>query len=203
MIQIIAMLSMLIDHLGVLYEVQWFRVVGRLSMPLYAFLVAYSFGCTNDRKRYIKRLFTISVLSQAFFCSALRIEEFKLNVVFVWAFAVFWLDLYENKNKVLYILTPIYVLFVLAVNVDYGIIGFGWVLFWYFKYKEKLKSPYDTAILMMLCFISPLQAFSIISYPLAVYCKKHNKVRCKNRLIKYIYRWFYPAHLALLTGLQC
>ena len=179
-------------------------LVGSLCLCTLSLLLIVS-AAQMTEKDILNDFSQYRLLSQAVFCSALRIEEFKLNVVFVWAFAVFWLDLYENKNKIncLCSLLRSMFYFCLAVNVDYGIIGFGWVLFWYFKEKEKLKSPYDTAINDVVFYISTCKAFSLFAYPLAVYCKKHDKVRCKNRMIKYIYRWFYPAHLAFLRGLQC
>lgn len=62
----IAMLSMLIDHIGLLFfpEQDWFRQIGRLAFPLFAFFLAQGFIYTSSRKKYFSRLLLFGVIFQ-------------------------------------------------------------------------------------------------------------------------------------------
>ena len=59
---------MTVDHIGVILypDVEWLRVIGRLSYPLFAFLIAY--GCIKTRNiaRYFLRLIAFAVWLQIF-----------------------------------------------------------------------------------------------------------------------------------------
>jgi len=84
--QILAMLTMLIDHLGIVLAPGnvWFRCVGRLAMPLYAFALVIGCSRTRSFRRYALRLAVIAVLSQIPYSHALMEpdEPFEFNVVF-------------------------------------------------------------------------------------------------------------------------
>lgn len=66
-LQYIAVFTMLIDHIGYrLYPgVDLLRAVGRLSFPLFAFMLAEGFVHTAGRKKYFLRLALFAVLSEA------------------------------------------------------------------------------------------------------------------------------------------
>ena len=52
MLQIFAILTMFIDHLGVLFSVPILRLIGRVSMPVYAYLLSVSVYKTHDLKKF-------------------------------------------------------------------------------------------------------------------------------------------------------
>lgn len=54
-LKILACISMVIDHLGaVVYpDALWMRYVGRLSFPIFAFLLAEGFYHTKNVKKYL------------------------------------------------------------------------------------------------------------------------------------------------------
>ncbi len=62
----IALLTMLIDHFGVVVwpQIEIFRIIGRISFPLYIFLLVEGFYHTKSRKRYFFRLLLLAVISE-------------------------------------------------------------------------------------------------------------------------------------------
>ncbi|OUM94432.1 MAG: hypothetical protein A9Z00_15130 [Thermobacillus sp. ZCTH02-B1] len=84
--QLLAMLTMLIDHIGIVLDPDnpHFRLVGRLAMPLYAYALVVGFGRMRDFRRYALRLAAIAAISQWPYQYALLgpDEPFELNVVF-------------------------------------------------------------------------------------------------------------------------
>ena len=65
-LKIIAISSMLIDHTGaMLYpDIIWFRIIGRLAYPLFAFLICEGFRHTRNVKRYALRLALFAAISE-------------------------------------------------------------------------------------------------------------------------------------------
>ena len=73
-LKIVAMITMLIDHLGVTIFPQYnlMRVIGRMAFPIYCYCIAA--GCVNsrDRLRYLMRLTLMGLISQPFYAVALN-----------------------------------------------------------------------------------------------------------------------------------
>ena len=217
MIQIIAMLSMLIDHIGFLYEISFFRYIGRLAMPCYAFLLCSGFDNSSKKQFYIFRLFRIFTISQVPFYLLFRSD--RLNICFVWLVSALWLYIYDKNRGVGYIcLAPVAILF-LAVPSDYGIIGFGWVLLWRFGSWSALSDPdlsdqndnnkvalikdfLTVDFAFLLSFYDKVQIFSVLALPLVFVLSKKDKVYIKDSTLKIVYRYFYPCHMVLLKGVQ-
>ena len=65
-IKIIASISMLLDHTGmILFPGElWLRILGRIGLPLYALCIAEGFRHTRSRGKYFLRIFILGVLCQ-------------------------------------------------------------------------------------------------------------------------------------------
>lgn len=65
-LKLLAMLSMLIDHIGVLLlpHIVELRLIGRLAFPIFAFGIAKGMRHSRDRKQYMILLFVVGVFSQ-------------------------------------------------------------------------------------------------------------------------------------------
>ena len=86
-LKLVAIATMVVDHVGAFFfpGVGWLRVVGRLSFPLFAWLVANGARHTGDMGGYLRRLFVFAVVAQAPFVLTKRLVEvnfWELNVLF-------------------------------------------------------------------------------------------------------------------------
>jgi hypothetical protein len=65
-LKLIAITAMAADHIGALIypEALWLRVVGRLAMPIIAFLLVEGYHHTHHLGRYLLRLLIFAILSQ-------------------------------------------------------------------------------------------------------------------------------------------
>ncbi|MEJ2240562.1 MAG: TraX family protein [Candidatus Bathyarchaeota archaeon] len=73
----IAIITMTIDHIGaVLYpQLQILRIIGRISFPLFAYLLVLGMETTHNIRNYFIRLFTFAFISQIPFSLAVGKEE--------------------------------------------------------------------------------------------------------------------------------
>ena len=65
-LKFIACLTMLIDHIGAVFfpTVAWFRIIGRISFPLYCFLLAEGIHHTRNPRKYFLRLLFIAMITE-------------------------------------------------------------------------------------------------------------------------------------------
>lgn len=106
----LAMLTMLVDHLGMLFfpEIDLFRSIGRIAFPIFAWRLAMGFKYTKDRRAYFKRLLFFALISQLpymFFSPGLEFNPFSFNQIaqFVLSFMVLWLLEKAKEKSYLYL----------------------------------------------------------------------------------------------------
>lgn len=93
-VKLLAFALMLTDHVGwlLLPEVSWLRWVGRLSMPIFAYLIAAGFSRTRSPLRYAGRLLAVGAISQAVvWWVSPAAGSSSLNIFFTLAAGVGWL----------------------------------------------------------------------------------------------------------------
>ncbi len=106
-IKLIACISMLIDHMGVILFPQtlWLRYIGRLAMPLFAFCIAEGCLHTKNPRRYVLRMLALGIACQAVY----TVEELLngglrsiyLNILFTFSFAALVCFAYLQMEKAL------------------------------------------------------------------------------------------------------
>ena len=81
-IKIIALILMLMDHIGEFFPDSpiWFGWLGRLAAPLFVYALAVCFHHTRNRKKYLLRLYLANV-GMIFFNQIMHILQRKLDYV--------------------------------------------------------------------------------------------------------------------------
>ena len=140
-LKIIAAISMLIDHIGLLFFPfdGIFRIFGRLAFPIFAFMIAESAKYTRNRKRHFLMMFSLAVICQLvyfiFDSGSLYmciIVTFSISTLLIYALQNFKRTLF-SKNSVKFdkalsgciFFGGILATFVLnsIITIDYGFIG--------------------------------------------------------------------------------
>mgnify|MGYP002581591684 FL=1 len=81
-LKILAIITMTIDHIGaIIYpNIDAFRIIGRISFPIFCFLLVEGFKHTHNRFRYFIRLLLFAIITQPIYDYAFNNHE--LNILF-------------------------------------------------------------------------------------------------------------------------
>ncbi len=186
--QWIAIVTMVLDHLGYMYDISWLRYVGRISMPIYTilFVVTMKTGQVN-----LKRLLILALLSQPPIIYIF--EDSKLNIIFGFAIFAFTAAAIE-KCRWFAILAG---LAMMCIPIAYGwylyatLAAFYWLRgYW----LQRGAFAAATGIYVCLTVAHPRQLLAALApFISGVHAP---------RLNKYLYRYFYPGHLYVLAVLN-
>lgn len=210
-LKLIAMITMTCDHVGVQIFPQclWLRILGRLAMPIYAYMIAEGCRHTRDRKKYLLRLFGMGTLCQIVYFVAMKslyqciLIAFSLSVILIWL-----IDLAEQEKTAgarIRLFGAVAVVFFLCVvlpdllphtdyEIDYGLPG---VLLPVLIYGGGTKGLLIGLTLTALKY-GGVQWFSFLAIPLLL---AYNGQRGKANIGKLFY-WYYPLHLVAIYGIS-
>ena len=204
-LQWIAVITMLIDHVGyyLLNDFEPFRMIGRLAMPLFIFMLVEGFKKTSSRPRYFARIFVTALIAEipVYLLHISVMTDYYHNILFTMLLS--FLALYATeKGKFWFVAVPLVALAASAFNCEYGAFGVMLAVGFYLvnKYSPKQIFVRFTALLAVLLVTMiplasyenwPIQLWSICAViPLALYNGKKGR-----RLPRYFLYVFYPAHL--------
>lgn len=215
-LKIIALVSMTIDHMGLMLfpDQSWMRIVGRVAFPIFAFMIAEGCEHTHNRSKYLSQIAIMGVgmqivlfiatgsLYQSVFIS------FALAIILIYA-----IDKAREEKQLKYwlsvILLALAVLFLCLClpkilhntdyDIDYNIVGVCIPVLCYFSRSKKEKVLLFTLGLVALSvYYGGIQWFCLLSVPLiAMY--NYQKGRFTIKKLFYIY---YPAHLLVLFAIE-
>ncbi len=205
-LKIIALITMFIDHVGaILYpDNDLLRQIGRIAFPIFGFLIAQGFFYTYKKNKF-KRYFLTMLLSSIIIEFLLFITHSSLsghlNIFTTYVFSLLSLFIWEkmdNKNlplKITFVL--ILLLISIIVRVDYFCFGVLFVFIIYFYIKTNNLLFFFLAYIPLFIVNENLFIGTLFSMlPLLLFNKKqgfHNKIE------KYFFYVFYPAHIIILT----
>ena len=219
-LKLIALITMFIDHIGgVIFPNHfWIRYIGRLSFPIYAFLISEGLKKSSNIKIYLRNLVILAFISELFYdiCFNTNINLFyKTNTIYTLFFASFSIYLYNKCNNLLILFLGIFLSYILKT--DYNFLGVSLIYIFYFCYNKTqyltygilwvtikyltnlitiIYSIFEKNIILSNAYIEKslsLYFFTIIPFFIIFF---YNGKRGKN--IKYTFYILYPLHLAIL-----
>lgn len=215
-LKVIAMVSMLIDHLAyflwldapvffqplftigdnVITPYFLMRMVGRLSFPIFAFLIVEGFVHTRSRRKYGRNLLVFALLSELpwNFVHSGTWHYFGQNVLFTLFFGFLGLCAIEyykdQRNRLAFSLIGLLVLTVFFCA-DYGCRGYVFILFLYVLRESKLLQAVIGS-----CMMGPPWAAGLAFIPINMYNQQRGFI--KGNYAKYAIYVFYPLHLLII-----
>ena len=218
-LKLIALLAMVLDHLGFVFfpENDLFRVIGRVSFPIFAFLIANGHSHTSDVKKYLCSLFLFGLLSEIphnyLICGDLYCGQ--PNVLFTLFCGLLIIHIISEMSKsgpnIGFLAVILGVLFVIYYsNAEYGVIGVCWVVA-YRLFLNSIIGQILTTVFMNLIyyyisqnngvsFMMSIQAYAVFSIvPILIY---DGKFSLKSKYIKNLFYWFYPSHFLVLIFIK-
>lgn len=181
-IKIFALFFMIIDHVGFVFfpNELIFRLIGRLSFPLFAYQTAVSFSHTRNKEKHILKLLSFAFLCQFphFLMLRLYALNISLNIIFTFVFSLLSIYFIEKfsffsketnkfnfKNLFIGLLTSSLLLFVgTYLNVDYGWYGILLTIGFYFTLNNKIWSSFLLFILINLRYVFERDLMSLMTY---------------------------------------
>ena len=210
-LKIIAMITMTCDHVGmqIFPQLLWMRIIGRLAMPIYAYMIAEGCRHTRSRKKYLLRLLGMGALCQAVYFVAMGslyqciLITFSLSVCLICL-----MDAVEReknpRNWAMLFGGTVFLFFVCVVlpdllpntdfEVDYGIQG---VLLPVLIYGAGTRGLLLGLFLVAMQYGS-IQWLAFLAVPLLL---AYNGQRGKAKIGKLFY-WYYPVHLVVIYGIS-
>ena len=211
-LKIIALVAITIDHIGFLLLPQYpiLRIIGRLSFPIFAYMIAEGCRYTKNRTKYLLVLSALGVAFQVVYFVADHslfqgvFVSFSLGIGLVYAID----NAVKRKNAwsvLLAVAVLIFIGFVCLVlpqilshtdyKIDYGIFGVllpSFVFFWPNKIGKLIGVAAATVGICLL--VGGIQWWSLLAIVLlAMYSGERGKYKLKN--LFYIY---YPSHLVAI-----
>ncbi|WP_256704108.1 TraX family protein [Paenibacillus sp. FSL R5-0766] len=201
MMQWIAMITMLIDHIGAVFfpHIIELRIIGRIAFPIYAFAVYIGYKHTRDVQKYIWRLFWIAIISQVPFMAAFN--HYSLNVVWtLWSALLVLFVIDKLPSRLLGI--PIVIgagWFMEISQMDYGMYGLVLVLlFRYFQGPVLVVAHVLLNALYLLLHNSSVQMYSVLATA-GIAIAQYYQAGFRMKGPRWVWRYFYPAHLAIIA----
>lgn len=228
LLKLIALIFMFIDHAGKMCfpGMTEMRLLGRIAFPIYCWCLVVGASYTRSFPKYLGRIALIGIISQPLYMVALNHSLTEYNIFLTLFVALLGLWGLREKKFFSHIWAPV-IAIVLAnlLGVDYGWKGvllvfllwavrdsrsgitavmIAFCLYWGASsstvtslFSLKLTGFTRTTLGMMVSPFLKLQGLALLALPLMLV-----KLPGKFRLPKWTGYALYPAHLALLIGME-
>lgn len=223
-IKILAVVTMVLDHIKYAvpatncFLTQYF---GRISFPLFAFLITEGMAHTQNRKKYVIRMLIFAAISQIPFMlfRSLVADYFMLNIMFTFLFAmvgIFAIEFFKEQKEMPAVLKYIIIVSILFtillagnfIPVDYRWFGILTVwIFYLFRENKILRTVIFIIVVILYYFLGSGYNFSNVNFfsviftilPVVTILLYNGK---QGKRMKYFFYWFYPIHMLVVYGLS-
>ena len=222
-IKIIGIITMTLDHIGVLLVAEdttlYFilRGAGRIAFVLFAFMIAEGFAKTHDIKKYFMRLLVLAISIEVLIIAySIAVNDFEyvltINVIWPLVFGLGALILLSQKQWYIRILAIALVFIAEFLKVPYGAYGVMFIVI-FGLYKNVVTQFLFGIGLNLLFIVDPLlsvlnlaqyakypdlQWLSLLAFPL-IFIYNGKKGKFDSKWFFYLY---YPAHMGILLAIR-
>ena len=228
-LKIIAAISMLLDHIGVIFfpQIKIFRILGRIALPIFSFMIAEGARYTRSKLRYFLTVFSLATACQTVYflyngdTYMSILVTFSISIVTIYAMQFFKESLFSKCSifkkifsGALFIAVVVSVYFLNTVlEIDYGFFGCMLPVFAAFfhipkscevAFVKKLDViPLHLIMLSfgMICLALDLGNWQFYSFLALPFLALYSGKRGKANM-KYFFYIFYPVHLLILEGIN-
>ncbi len=218
-LRMLALVTMLIDHTGLALfpSVGLFRCIGRVSFPLYCFLLVQGFWHTRDVRAYGRRLLLLALLSEVPFDLLIfgrTVSGVEQNVFFSLLLALLALyaaDALHGRPLYAFAAHATLCLTAMAARVSYGWLGVALCLCAYYADGRKARLALSTGGVLLLYTLSLALSGVTRSWVLVSLCalfalgpmllyNGRRGARCAP--LTFLFYAAYPLHLLALAALR-
>lgn len=206
-IKLIAMLTMLIDHIGaILFPNQIiFRIIGRIALPLFAYQLGVGYDNTKNVRKYILRLLVFGICIQLLYLISIHYFGINaranyLNIFFTLSLGLMAIYFYDN-GRLIYLFITLIVPMIFqyfGFTIDYGTYGIALILIMYIQKNRIDYMTVAVAVLSLLYSYIIQGGYYTQMYCLAAIIFIIKPLNLKLHMPKYVFYLFYPVHLAIL-----
>ncbi|MCH5202692.1 MAG: hypothetical protein J1F17_05740 [Oscillospiraceae bacterium] len=212
-IKIIALVTMTIDHIGVNFfpDIYIFRIIGRISFPLFSYMIAEGCRYTRNKLKYFFSVFLLGTLCQIVYYIADNslymgvLITFSISILII--FSIQWAknNCFNPFGWILPFSVILWALFLCEIlplylsdtnyHIDYRFFGIMLPVIISLSDRRDIRFILATAGTVVLALsLTEIQWWGLLSLiPLALYNGKRGKMR-----IKYLFYIYYPAHLLII-----
>lgn len=217
-LKLIAIISMLIDHVGIVFfpEYPVFRWIGRLAFPLFCYCMTVGLLYTHDASKYLVRLAVFALVLQPFYIIVKNSQNIAVgfadwNIFFTLFLSLLAMWGFKERKWWLFIVGVLVVSF---FNFDYSYTGVILMLIFYLcRQKPALGVAlyvvsYISQAILSGVLDSPsmlhiggyafgFQIFALLALPLIF-----ARTKVSTKIPKQFFYTFYPAHLVVIGLVQ-
>lgn len=210
-LKIIAAISMALDHMGLMLfpRIALFRILGRLAMPIFAYMIAEGCKYTRNKKKYLGMVLGLGTVCQAVYWFVDHDLYFSILITFSLSICIIY-AMQNWKEKQTLLSATLFAAAIAAVYglnrifvIDYGFWGCMLPVFAAIPHKTS-RDRYPVSILtlglgmlLLAMDIGVIQIYSLLALPLLLAYSGHRGTWN----LKYFFYIFYPAHLVILEGI--
>lgn len=198
-LKMIAIVAMLIDHVGAVLLPQYriLRIIGRIAFPIFTYTLVEGFIYTHDVKKYMMRMGILALISEIPFDLAITGKFFEFghqNVFFSLFLGLLMLYLMTKApNELRSLLCVLVILFVArCLRVDYGYRGLL-MIFWYYQYRNNNLMKILGIAFINVFLMGGSQIYALFALIPILLHNGEQGPKCKK-----IFYGFYPIHLLVI-----
>lgn len=219
-LKMLAVLFMTVDHIGAVFfpDDSAFRVIGRLSFPLIAWLLVEGYSHTKKVFNYLGRLLIFCILSEIPYLWAFNLMEPKMNIFFTLFLGLWGIHLFDGlrSKKFGYAAIVLLALWAELAPSDHGTYGLA-TIFVFYRFRHNFRQLVAAQVALNIlrqAVVLPLALAGVDGLRLTEWWVWAQPVSLLALLfiaayngrqgwkVKYFFYFFYPIHLLVLHFLR-